>query len=476
MLDRPPKIGIRTLLGAAAPLALAFGAAAELPVAFEKIALPTAQGAEITSLAIGPDGRLYGAVLDGEIRRWPLLADGTTGALEILDSLRAAEGGDRLLIGLVFDPASTPANPIAWVTHTSYGFGEMPDWGGKISRLSGPSLATVDSFAVGLPRSSRDHVTNGIAFGPDGALYLLQGSNSAMGAPDLLWSERPERLLSAAVLRFDPALVSSPPLDAKTEDGGSYDPFAPGAPLTIYASGVRNAYDLLWHTNGELYVPTNGSAFGGNTPAGAAGAPCAGGGSYPGPAVPALGSVAAQRDFLFRVLAGAYYGHPNPLLCHFVLNGGNPSAGADAAEVTQYPIGTLPDPAHGGFSHDFGLHRSPDGILEYRSDRFGAALQGKLLVARYSQGDDILVLTPGALDPDIESALSGLPGLTGFSDPLDLVEDPETGRIYVSEFGAARVTLLDPLVPAVPALGPWAGAAAFLLLACAGTAVAQRQA
>ena len=37
--------------------------------------------------------------------------------------------------------------------------------------------------------------------------------------------------------------------------------------MTVYASGIRNAFDLVWHTNGQLYVPTNGSAAGGNTPA-----------------------------------------------------------------------------------------------------------------------------------------------------------------------------------------------------------------
>ncbi len=45
----------------------------------------------------------------------------------------------------------------------------------------------------------------------------------------------------------------------RTEAGGSYDPYDPGAALTIYATGVRNAYDLLWHSNGRLYVPVNGS-------------------------------------------------------------------------------------------------------------------------------------------------------------------------------------------------------------------------
>ena len=36
--------------------------------------------------------------------------------------------------------------------------------------------------------------------------------------------------------------------------------------MTIYASGVRNAFDLVWTRAGYLYAPTNGSAAGGSTP------------------------------------------------------------------------------------------------------------------------------------------------------------------------------------------------------------------
>ena len=41
----------------------------------------------------------------------------------------------------------------------------------------------------------------------------------------------------------------------QTEEGGTYDPYAAGAPLTLYATGVRNAFDLVWHSNGHLYAP-----------------------------------------------------------------------------------------------------------------------------------------------------------------------------------------------------------------------------
>ncbi len=439
-------------IGAALSLSLwvpanpTFGQAPE----FEQVPLPTAQGKQFTTLTIGPDGKLYGTANDGEIRRWTLNADGTTGPAEIITSLRDAEGGDRLLIGLAFDPASNAGNLIAWVSHSTYGFSGMADWGGKISRMSGPNLEVVQTYVINLPRSSRDHVTNGLSFGPDGLLYFLQGSNSTMGAPDAGWANRRERLLNAAVLRLDPSLITTPPLDAKTEYGGTYNPYAPGAPLTIYATGTRNPYDLVWHSKGQLYVTANGSAAGGNTPEGMVGVGCADGSTYAGPYVPPLTGTSLQKDFLFRIEEGGYYGHPNPLRCEFVANGGNPTSGSDPAEVGDYPVGVLPDENYLGFAYDHGFNVSPDGIIEYRHWGFGGALQHKLLGVRYSNGDDIIVLTPGAPDLDIVEVETDITGLTGFYDPLDLVEDPSNGNLYLSQYSDASIILLRP-IPVGPA-------------------------
>jgi glucose/arabinose dehydrogenase len=51
---------------------------------------------------------------------------------------------------------------------------------------------------TGLPRSVRDHMTNQLSFGPDGAIYFNQGANTAMGAPDNAWGLRSEHLLNGA--------------------------------------------------------------------------------------------------------------------------------------------------------------------------------------------------------------------------------------------------------------------------------------
>ena len=451
-------------------------------VAFDRLELPIADGKYFTTLKVY-GGKLYAAMNTGQIKRYTIDPDGTLSAEETLKGVTgsAAAGfpsDPRLLIGMAFDRASTPANPVVWVTHSEFGFENISNrWAGKVSRLSGPNLENLQDVFVGLPRSLKDHVTNSVAFGPDGNLYFSQGSNLAAGRADGSWGDRPETLLSAAILTFNPndVLGRSLPIDVKTAepwtDGvtGTYDPFAANAPLKIYGTGVRNAYDLLWHSNGHLYMPTNGTASGGNSPsvsADALPAACSSHrvdagekGAYTGPSVTGVNSHETQRDFLFDVVKNGYYGHPNPSRCEWILNGGNPTSGkTDPGEGfggSKYPVGTQPDRNYRGFAYDFEFNKSPNGVIEYRSPTFGGALQGRLLVVRFSNNNDILTMQVDA-GGKVLGAQSGttISGFEGFDDPLDLVEDTTDGRgnLYLSQYDRDGVNqklwLLRPRVSA----------------------------
>lgn len=99
--------------------------------------------------------------------------------------------------------------------------------------------------------------------------------------------------------------------------------------------------------------------------------------------------------------------------------------------------------------YDFGLHRSPGGVVEYRSSTFSGALEGRLLVTYYSArgAGNMIVLKPdqksGEIPPDGDAL--DVPGLTGFANPLAIVLQPDSGNLYVSEFGGAgRIVLLRP--------------------------------
>lgn len=397
---------------------------------FQNVPLPTtATDAKFTCVKIGPDGLLYAAADDGRIFRFHILDDGTLDKPTIIDSLQKAEGGKRLLLGFCFDPHATADNPVIWATHSYYAFLDVPDWTGRVSRLSGKNLEAVEDVVYDLPRSSKDHSTNQPAFGPDGALYIPQGSESSSGAPDEVWSNRREHLLSASILRLDVNLVTpGQPIDVKTGDaGGNYDPYTRGAPLTIYAGGLRNAYSLVWHHNGNLYVPVNGASNGGNTPA--------------GDGIPSLFNLPdAEDDWLFRINAGKYYGHPNPQQQHYVLNGGNPDGKRRYNEIPEYPVGTRPDVDYEPPILDVGQHCSADGIIEYRGNFFGGKLDGSLLICRYNAGSDIL-----CVDLDASGNVAGertAAGLTGLQTPLALTEDLRNGNLYVCEYLAKRIILL----------------------------------
>jgi hypothetical protein len=106
-------------------------------------------------------------------------------------------------------------------------------------------------------------------------------------------------------------------------------------------------------------------------------------------------------------------------------------------------VGTKPDRNWHPAYWCLGISLSCNGLIEYQSDAFHGALKHKILTTRYSAGKDIEVLTPGP-DGKIVEAITDIDGLTRFVDPLDLVENPATGCVYVSEFGGQKLTLLKP--------------------------------
>jgi len=239
-------------------------------------------------------------------------------------------------------------------------------------------------------------------------------------------------MLSGTILRYDTTrFTPGEPLDATTVDGGGcYDPFAVDAPLTIYASGIRNAWSLVWTRDGKLYVPVNGSSAGGNAPAGGD--------------APALNNIPLDEDdWLFHVKRGGYYGHPNPQLGHFVLNGGNPGGAQTAETIPLYPLGTKPDPIWTPSVYDFGPHVSANGVVEYTGNAFGGRLNRKLIVCRFNAGSDLVAVIPDETGEYVSARSLG--GSEELNQPLDVTEDAGNGNLYVSEYGAKKITLLRPM-------------------------------
>lgn len=398
---------------------------------FTKTPQPVADDVGWTCVLVGPDGALWGGSDDGRIARFELDANGDLGEPVWYTSLQDQAGGPRLLTGFVFEPGRPADDPVVWAVHNYFAFHDAPDFSSTISTLRGPGLSEVADVVVGLPRSTGDHATNQAAFGSDGCLYFTQASNSGFGDPDETWGMRPERLLNASTLKLDPAKLDDLPLDVTTAGGGGdYDPFAPDAPLTIYAYGVRLAYDLVFHSNGHLYIPVNGSSPGGNIPA------CPDGNA---PAVKAVPF--SEHDWLLDAKEGAYYGHPNPSQGYYIFNGANPTDGEDFAECPQYPVGTMPDPNYDPPIRDLGDHRSANGVIEFVNVNNTPAeqkLAGTLVICRYSLGADLTVIRVDE-DGQFAEEIEGIPGFIDFANPLDVTQDITTGHLYVCDYGARAI-------------------------------------
>jgi glucose/arabinose dehydrogenase len=383
-----------------------------------------------TSIVNFQDKYLFVGTSLGKIYRYTLGTGGKFSGAPLIVS----PFGDfqRTVTGLAVQPGSTTTNFKLWVSHGTLGNRGMPDHTGKITLISGLNLTTVQDKIIELPRSVRDHMNNGIVFGPDGKLYIAQGSLSGFGGPDSSWGFRAETPMSASILVADvlndSRFAGTSSVNVNTAEG--YNPNATSAPVKIFAEGLRNPFDLVWHDNGSLYTAVNESAAG-NTPAG------------PNNQPPALNGLPAGRDYLAKVIAGKYYGHPNPSRNHYVLNGGNPTAAVDPFETPQYPVGVNPDAKYQRPILDLGLHRSANGLDQYKPSTFGSVMQGKLIIAEYSNGDDIIAVNPN--DPSDRFQVA-----SGFFNPLDVRVSQSTGRIYVAEYGSdpegsgGHITLLTP--------------------------------
>lgn len=404
-----------------------------------------------TAVTFGPDGKLYVGTSYGEIRRYNIGADGRP--VGSPTSWYPFGQFSRIIIGMAFQPGSTSDNLRLWVSNNEFGFGNgIANFSGAVTLLTGTTNTALmpkpGSGIVGLPRSVKDHMTNSIEFGPDGKLYIAQGSQSGYGSPDDGWANREETPLSAAILVADVAgnatFDDGSPVNVNTTAG--YNPAT--GPVQAYADGIRNPYDLVWTSSNRLFSGVNEAAAG-DVPSGSANGQSWG--EYVG--------VGSGNDFLSEILAGRYYGHPNPSIGKRILNGGNPTAAKDPWEFDGfvvetppatcsgtcndgYPVGVQPDPEWDAPLVDLGIHRSPNGIDEYDSGVFGGQLQGDLVVAEYSQGDRVI-----AVDPDTGEVKEIA---RGFFNPLDVRVDAASGRIYVAEFGSdpdgvgGKLSLLIP--------------------------------
>jgi regulation of enolase protein 1 (concanavalin A-like superfamily) len=420
-----------------------------------------------TSVTLGPDGKLYVATVVGRIYiltldPMTLMQPGQASVTHvqeidtiylkpsvICDSTGAncqLQGGStgRQVTGIAIDPSSTSTDITLYVSNSNLGQNgtdiTVYTYSGTITRLVlQPDAGNPGNYLVvsnqdlvsGLPRSRESHSVNGLSIGPDGWLYLAVGGNTNAGAPSESFLDLPEYYLSASVVRLNlAALPAGLPIDVTNVRAAS--DMSPWQGLfELYATGYRNPYDLVWHSNGRLYLNVNNSNL---TE-----------GPTPGPndgcsSTPSI-DIGTPPDVLVVVTQGAHGGHPNPQRGQCVWGDG----------TTHYwPDGTLYNPAlpaDAGYTPPIAEYvrdagDSTDGIVEYKSNAFGGAMQHNLISASFDGDDNIrrIVLTPDG------RAVQAIYLLGQFDQPLDVWTDV-TGNIYVVEFGSNQITMLIPAQP-----------------------------
>jgi Kelch motif len=315
-----------------------------------------------------------------------------------LGNLGYQAAAERLVTGMLV--TGTAERPVLYVSSSDPRIAAGPEGitkdvdtnSGVISRLrwNGSEWERLD-LVRGLPRSKENHATNGLALDPgSNTLFVAQGANTNQGAPSRYLGFLPEYALSGAILAVDLAQVEERPHDLPTLDDDSRDgerdagdPFGgndgrnqarlvPGSPVTVYAPGYRNAYDLVLTKSGRLYTSQNGASRDwGAAPEneGPSGA-CTNAVREPGQ---------YDADSLHLVRRGEFAGHPNPTRANrantFNDDRQSPVPRANPVECDYRRPGQ-----RGALTL---FPTSTNGLTEYTGSAFGRAMQGDLLAASF---------------------------------------------------------------------------------------------
>lgn len=379
-----------------------------------------------TAAVWAPDGKLYVASLDGRITALAFDESYDLVSQTIFAGVSGLSNHDTL--ALTVNPFDPPAPVKLYVGHGDHyvNGGVTPTtfspYTGQISVLTGPGFASPVPLVTGLPVSNHDHAINGIAFDNNGDLLISVGSMTNAGVAAFGSGDLPESPLSAAIVKarlskpgFNGALHYVETLSGLPNDDQRYGEIvdlAPGADVEVHASGLRNAYGLVYTTQGRLYATDNGPNVGF------------------GPA-----SIGPQQqatdpyddDELNLIEWGNYYGSPNR-------NRGR----TDARQNVYYAGLTGPPSIPGTFTQMISwMPPSSDGIDEYRAKTFQGQLRGSLIVQEFQSK-----LRRVKLKSDGRSSL-GQAAIDPLTEGLSCVTAPG-GAIVALDYEHAEVEILEP--------------------------------
>jgi len=395
-----------------------------VPVNFQSLA-PITNVPQPTAAAFGPDGRFYVASLDGRLT--VIEFDDGYGVVSKTIHAGVSNLSNHDVLGLAFDPYD-PGTPVRvyvghgkhFVNGGSSFIGPSP-YTGQISVLTGPSFNAPTPVVTGLPCSNHDHGVNGMAFDDNGDLLVSIGSMTNAGVRHPNSGDLPESPLSAAIVKvrlsdpdFNGTITyrdSETGLPNNDQVYGETVDVAPGVDVEVHAPGLRNAFDLVYTTQGLLYATDNGPNIGF-------------GAASTGPDTEAPDPY--DVDELNLIERGNYYGHPNRSRGRtdprqYVYYG---QAGDDIPEVLTQPI--------------LALVSSTDGVDESRSATFGGQVRGQLVLHKWVGNTSLMALSEdGRFSEGYSNIVPYTGALSGRAGP--------GGALLTLDWGNNRVVVLKPV-------------------------------
>ncbi|NJS15836.1 MAG: hypothetical protein HC787_00070 [Nostocaceae cyanobacterium CSU_2_110] len=370
-----------------------------------------------TAAAWGPDHRLYVGSYSGEIKVYTFDQNYNVINTQTINTLKGVSNNN--ILGIAFNPYDTSDSPTIYVSHNKlYGNGgsdfpvtELSPYSGQVSILEGPLFSTIQPLITGLPVSNHDHGVNSMTFDNEGNLYIAVGGNTNAGIPAAKIGGIPESPFAAAILKaeiskpdFNGEIKYQLPADFQPPQGLTFDPaisqvfgdvakVVPGVDVSVYASGLRNSFDLVWSTQGLMYATDNG--------------PNGGFGDVSTSATTQI-PVKNAPDELNLIVENRYYGHPNrnrgqedPRQNVYYSDKEPSIPGVYTAPLTTFPAST-------------------NGIDEYRANTFGGQMRGNLITQKWNgesfnvtlSSDGTQVVNQEVLDPQ-SKALDILTGPGG---------------------------------------------------------------
>ena len=334
--------------------------------------------------------------IDGLIRRWDMNDDGTLGDSDDITSITDSEGWptrhDRPDL---CPPTPPPTDLVAYVSHTQF-YNDVttsnhPDDLGD--DFTGKGHAASAATTSRTSRTSCPACSRSIREPPDEPARVRprRPALSWAGVRITRWARPTRRGASARSacsaarcwrstwIRSRTTAMSS---TCKPPTAGRTDPFAENAPVTVFAAGVRNNYDLVFHSNGSVYAPTNGSAAGGNTPAGPGNEP-----------VGITNVTQTQNDYPLPRRRGRLLRPPQPRpATSSSSTAATPPAARTPPRSTSTPSAPIPRKTTRASPSTSARTNRPTVPSNTPAGRSTGRSDGKLIVTRWSGGDDLIVL------------------------------------------------------------------------------------